>query len=180
MPAKLKVFRTSIGFSDAYVAAPSRKAALAAWGTTKDLFARGAAEEVTDPELMAEALARPGTVVRRSRGSLAAHVKALGPSPARSPQPPRVPAGDEPPKPLARPRPRPSRTRLDKAEAALRAHVEATAAEIEALRDRERKLARDREALTEMREKSAFRLRETVREEELLFRDALARWQPGG
>jgi hypothetical protein len=29
--AKLKVFRTPIGFHDAYVAAPSKKAALAAW-----------------------------------------------------------------------------------------------------------------------------------------------------
>ena len=29
---RLKVFRTSIGFHDAYVAAPSRKAALEAWG----------------------------------------------------------------------------------------------------------------------------------------------------
>jgi hypothetical protein len=30
MPRKLKVFRTPIGFHDAYVAAPSRKAALEA------------------------------------------------------------------------------------------------------------------------------------------------------
>ena len=46
--AKLKVFRTPTGFHDAYVAAPSRKAALAAWGAEADLFARGTAEEVTD------------------------------------------------------------------------------------------------------------------------------------
>ncbi len=32
MARKLKVFRTPAGFHDAYVAAPSRKAALAAWG----------------------------------------------------------------------------------------------------------------------------------------------------
>lgn len=29
---KLKVYRTPIGFHDAYVAAPSQKAALKAWG----------------------------------------------------------------------------------------------------------------------------------------------------
>jgi hypothetical protein len=31
MPRKQKVFRTSTGFHDAYVAAPSRKKALEAW-----------------------------------------------------------------------------------------------------------------------------------------------------
>ena len=30
---KLKVYRTPIGFHDAYVAAPSQKAALDAWGS---------------------------------------------------------------------------------------------------------------------------------------------------
>jgi hypothetical protein len=33
--AKLKVFRTPIGFHDAYVAAPSQKAALEAWEATR-------------------------------------------------------------------------------------------------------------------------------------------------
>ena len=36
--AKLKVFRTAIGFHDAYVASPSRAAALRAWGADTDLF----------------------------------------------------------------------------------------------------------------------------------------------
>ena len=75
---KLKVFRTSIGFDDAYVAAPSRKAALAAWGSGTDLFSAGSAEVVIDPKLTAEALARPGEVIRKARGSEAEHVKALG------------------------------------------------------------------------------------------------------
>ena len=39
--AKLKVFRTPIGFHDAYVAAPSRAAALRAWGADTDLFSTG-------------------------------------------------------------------------------------------------------------------------------------------
>ncbi|WP_235535020.1 hypothetical protein [Sphingomonas sp. Leaf339] len=66
-----------IGFHDAYVAAPSRKAALAAWGADRDLFARGIAEEVKDADLMAEPLASPGAVIRRSRGSAAEQMAAL-------------------------------------------------------------------------------------------------------
>ncbi len=61
---KLKVFRAPIGFHDVYVAAPSRKAALEARGSDHDLFARGMAEEVVDPELIREPLARPGEIIR--------------------------------------------------------------------------------------------------------------------
>lgn len=80
MPRQLKVFRTMAGFHDAYVAAPSRTAALRAWGATTDLFAMDAAEEVTDPRLMKEALKEPGVVVRKSRGSDAEHMAAAGPN----------------------------------------------------------------------------------------------------
>ena len=75
---KLKVFRTPIGFHDAYVAAPSMKAALEAWGSSTNLFSQGAAEVVTDPKLTKAALARPGEVVRVPRGSEGEHFKALG------------------------------------------------------------------------------------------------------
>ena len=74
---KLKVFRTPIGFHDAYVAAPSRKAALEAWGADSNIFAQGIAEEVTDPKLMEEPLADPGTVIRRVRGSADEHFAEL-------------------------------------------------------------------------------------------------------
>jgi hypothetical protein len=53
---KLKVFRTVSGFHDAYVAVPSRAAALRAWGASTDLFGMGAAEEVKDPKFMKAAL----------------------------------------------------------------------------------------------------------------------------
>ncbi|MCP6280780.1 hypothetical protein NL459_29585, partial [Klebsiella pneumoniae] len=69
--AKLKVFRTAIGFHDAYVAVPTKKAALAAWGATKNLFQRGDAEEVTNPKLTAVPLARPGEVIKVIRGTAA-------------------------------------------------------------------------------------------------------------
>ena len=75
---KLKVFRTPIGFHDAYVAAPSMKSALEAWGSSTNLFSQGAAELVTDPKLTKAALARPGEVVRVARGSEGEHFKALG------------------------------------------------------------------------------------------------------
>ena len=76
MPRQLKVYRTPIGFHDAYVAAPSQKAALAAWGSDADLFARGVAEVVTDAALTKEPLAHPGEVVRRLRGSADYHFAA--------------------------------------------------------------------------------------------------------
>ena len=67
---KLKVYRLPIGFHDAYVAAPSQKAAIEAWGSDKDVFQRKQAELVTDPELAKEPLASPGKVVKRLRDCL--------------------------------------------------------------------------------------------------------------
>ncbi|MEO7365144.1 MAG: hypothetical protein ABIW03_02375, partial [Sphingomicrobium sp.] len=106
---------TPVGFHDAYVAAPSRKAALAAWGSGTDLFAAGAAEVVSDPELMKEALARPGEVIRKSRGTGAEHVRALGKVAKNrpSPNPSREREG--------RKKPRPSRAAVEKAEKAVEA-----------------------------------------------------------
>jgi len=75
--AKIKVFRTPIGFHDAYVAAPSQKAALEAWGADANLFARGVAEVVTDPKLTKAPLERPGEIIRVSRGTADEHAAAL-------------------------------------------------------------------------------------------------------
>lgn len=75
---QLKVFRTPIGFHDAYVAAPSQKAALEAWGSDANLFASGAAERVTEAKLMEAALERPGEVIKVLRGTEAEQVAALG------------------------------------------------------------------------------------------------------
>ncbi len=74
---KLKVFVTPIGFHDAYVAAPSQKAALEAWGADSNIFAQGIAEQVTDPKLMEEPLASPGKVIKRVRGSADEHFAEL-------------------------------------------------------------------------------------------------------
>ena len=64
---KLKVFRTTSGIHDHVVAAPSRPAALKAWGARTDLFSMGVASEVSDPKLREKALKRPGEVLRISR-----------------------------------------------------------------------------------------------------------------
>lgn len=112
--ARLKVYRTPIGFHDAYVAAPSQKAALSAWGSAHDLFATGEAELVIDPALMKPPLAKPGEIVRRVRGTAAEHIAALPAEPKASPprqreQQPAAP-GLEPAlkaKPVARAAPKP-------------------------------------------------------------------------
>jgi hypothetical protein len=64
---KLKVFCATSGFHDSIVAAPSRPAALKAWGARTDLFSMGVAKQVTDPKIVKKALARPGEVIRLNR-----------------------------------------------------------------------------------------------------------------
>jgi hypothetical protein len=122
------------GFHDAYVAVPSRAAALRAWGATTDLFAMDAAEEVTDPKLMAAPLARPGEVVKHVRGSHAEHMAAAGPSASR-----KTKTSDTP-----KPKPRPSSADLEKAEKQLEAAEAERAQEIEGL-EREKEALRERE-----------------------------------
>src|SRR3954463_5573960 len=125
MARALKVYRTPIGFHDAYVAAPSQAAALKAWGTDRNLFARDAAEVVTDPALTAAPLASPGTVIKLSRGSAAEQMAAASDAPS---VPRKTRAAAKPRKPLP---PRPSRAALDKAEQALADEEKAQAAEID-------------------------------------------------
>lgn len=112
--AKLKVYCTPIGFHDAYVAAPSQKAALKAWGSEHDLFARGIAEQVTDPALMAEPLAHPGQVIKTLRGTAAEQIAALPPDRPK----PKTRKAEKAKAPPARPKriePPPSREPLDRA-----------------------------------------------------------------
>jgi hypothetical protein len=116
--AKLKVFTTPIGFHDVYVAAPSRAAALRAWGSDRDLFAREMAREVTDPALTRAPLAEPGTVIRRSRGTAAEQFAALSDGETAPANRKRI-ARQPPPEP----QPRPSPHALDEAKAALDAAI---------------------------------------------------------
>lgn len=125
---KLKVFRTPIGFHDAYVAAASQKAALLAWGADADLFARGIAERVDDPKLTKTPLAHPGEVIKVSRGGAADHFKVAEPKrqPTARPtrqaktQPSSAPTKNATAATTARPKStRPNRGALERAEAAL-------------------------------------------------------------
>ncbi|WP_366145176.1 cell envelope biogenesis protein TolA [Bradyrhizobium sp.] len=68
MPRKLKSYVTSLGFFDQAIAAPSMKAALAAWGADGNLFHQGFAKETNDPEVVTT-MAHPGIVLKRPVGS---------------------------------------------------------------------------------------------------------------
>ena len=170
----LKVFRTPIGFHDAYVAAPSQKAALAAWGSSADLFARGVAERVTDEALMREPLASPGTVVRRLREG-DADALAEGDTPKR-----KKPAGrakaKRPAKPRRDPGPRPSRADLASAEEALdqlRSQQEHEEAD---LRDREKAIERERRDLDRSHQRDLAAAEAAVEQARRDHSAALDRW----
>jgi hypothetical protein len=128
-PRKLKVFQTRLGFHDAVIATGSRAAALRGWGIRQDLFAQGLAAEVTDPGIVAAATAHPDKVLRRPAGS----------DQPFSASPPRLSVADLEPEPepqpaegkkktaapalrvVGEPARKPDRTKLNKAEAELKA-----------------------------------------------------------
>jgi hypothetical protein len=147
-PKALKVFRTPIGFHDAYVAAPTKKAALEAWGSHRNLFALGEAEQVTDPKLMRAALATPGVVVKVSRGSTAEQLKALPPNEkprAKMPEPKHEGSAK---KPVAKKAiPQPSRAKLERAEASLAEVAAANTDELAVLEAEIDSLRKRRDAL---------------------------------
>jgi colicin import membrane protein len=66
---KLKTYVTDLGFFQLAVAAPSMKAALAAWGLTQNVFQQGLAKETKDSKIVAAAEAEAGTVLRRPVGT---------------------------------------------------------------------------------------------------------------
>lgn len=182
--AALKVFRTPIGFHDAYVAAPSRKAALQAWGAEKDLFASGGAELVTDPALTAEPLAAPGEVIRRSRGSLADHLDAVGRSkPKSTPKAKSRPRGGPgegqaaPPRRPPAPKPRPARDKLDQAEAEVAAFEARAAAERAELDRREAELLKARKALNARQRREADKLDAQLARVRVRYEREMERWR---
>jgi hypothetical protein len=176
----LKVFRTSIGFQDAYVAATSRKAALEAWGTTKDLFAAGLAELVSDARLTKAPLAQPGAIIRIARGTTAQHLAAAKPVRVPRPEthePEAARADDEPPPPLQKRRPRPRRTKLDRAEAALERKRSDYERALHAIDARMDVLHKEREQLRSRRDAEIARLEDRRTTEDQVYRDALGAWE---
>ena len=63
LPPRIKVFRTTIGFTDWVVATSSRQAALEAWDVSRNLFATGEASVTEDPDAIALALGDIGKAV---------------------------------------------------------------------------------------------------------------------
>ena len=182
------MFRTAIGFHDAYVATPTKKAALAAWGSKKDLFARGAAEQVTDTALSKAPLASPGIVIKRLRGTVAEQLAALPPDPvARSKRPTKEPPpsgtaeGKAAPqrrgKPAPKPKPKPSRAALDAAERARVELADRQQEELTALAEREANLARERRALVTSHSSAIYDLERAEAAERRVFETAIKKWR---
>lgn len=185
MARALKVFRTPIGFHDAYVAAPSRKAALEAWGADKDLFQSGSAELVTDPKLTAAPLAAPGKIVKLSRGTVSEHLQAAGrgrpkarsnkTEPAKETAPDaRAPKRPAPP---PKPKPRPSRDKLTEAEAALAAAEAAAEAEVAEFAKREAQLRKEREAAEARQRRAIEKAEQRLEQARERYEAAMDRWR---
>jgi type IV secretory pathway VirB10-like protein len=146
MPRKLKVFQARLGFYDSVVAAPSRAAALRAWGTHLNLFADGMAQEASDEQAIAAALAQPEVPLRRAVGtsdpfSLEPGLPRLPDGAGAQKRPPKlrlVPTG---------PKAEPDRTALTSAEAALRRVEQENQTEQEALREKRAQLEAEEKAL---------------------------------
>jgi hypothetical protein len=175
---KLKVFRTPIGFHDAYVAAPSQKAALEAWGADANIFAQGIAEQVTDPKLMEEPLANPGKVIKRVRGSTDEHFAALDRT-ARKSKP--KPKSEESPKPKSKgkPRPRPSRDELDAAEQALAKAEKKERKKLAELDEKIRELNRERRDLQRRHEAERDELAGKRDRARAAYDQAMEKWRSG-
>jgi hypothetical protein len=176
--AKLKVFRTPIGFHDAYIAAPSQKAALAAWGADSNLFARGVAEQVTDPGLSKEPLEQPGTVIKRLRGSAAEHIAALPrerTAKAATPKP--SPKSDAKRVRARKPKPPPSRAALDAAEKDLSELTARHKAEKARLAKAEARLAEERRALDHAQAAEAATLEQKIARTRRDHDRAMAKWR---
>ncbi len=132
---KLKVFQAQFGFYDTVVAAPSRAAALRAWGVHQDIFAAGTASETTHDEAVAVAIAHPDFVLKRPVGSTAPYEL----DPTALPDVPdarlkKAGASKSKAKPAARKVPEPDRSGLDEAERKLRALDEERKAQEASLR----------------------------------------------
>ena len=194
MPRKqnLKVFRTPTGVHDAYVAAPSQMAALEAWGSDADLFARGVAERVTDPDLMREPLENPGTVIRRSRGSISEQIAALPKNPPsaakrrqqeaaepalRRTAKPRPAKTQKPTKPKKPPKPKPDAAPLRAAEQALEEAAARHKMERTALGQRQADLDRERRKLEQQQNAEQAKLKREVDKAQSAYDRAMRAWR---
>ena len=176
---KLKVFRTPIGFHDAYVAAPSQKAALEAWGADSNIFAQGIAEQVTDPKLMEDALANPGKVIKKVRGSADEHFAELERTPARK----KAAHADRPspqPSPAKRERgKKPSREELDAAEEALETAEKKQRKALRKIEEKMQALEQERRELQRRNEADRDKLMNKRDRAKAAYDRAMQKWRDG-
>jgi hypothetical protein len=172
---KLKVFRTPIGFHDAYVAAPSQKAALEAWGADSNLFAQGIAEQVTDEKLMAEPLDNPGKVIKRVRGSADEHFAALDRVAEKKAAKKSAKVVEL--KPKTKPKPKPSRDALDAAEEALEKAEKKQRKKLREIDEEARALERKRREMQRKHEAERDKLSEKVEQARSDYERALREWK---
>jgi hypothetical protein len=156
---RLKVFCATSGFHDAIVAAPSRPAALKAWGARTDLFSMGVAKEVTDASIKEKALARPGEVIRLKRGGKGGEATA-----------PRRKAKTTRHKP-------PSRAKLVAAEKRLATLEEKQGKELAALERELAAIAGKRDQLAKRHGKARRAAEEKVAEAKDAYQSALDEWE---
>ena len=154
---RLKVFCTTSGFYDHVIAAPSRPAALKAWGAKTDLFSMGVAKQVTDPKIEKKALERPGEVIRLKRSGEEA------PAPKRKP------------KRKAQP---PSKARLNEAEQKLEELGRKQAKEREPVERELKALQKKLDQLDARHSKARARAERKVEQEREAYEAALEDW-PG-
>jgi flagellar motility protein MotE (MotC chaperone) len=174
---KLKVYSTPIGFHDAFVAAPSQKAALEAWGASTNLFSQGSAHVVTDPKLAKVPLQHPGQVVKVLRGTHAEQLAALSrqtpPKRRAEPEPEIVPrrAKKRPPKP--------SRSALARAEEALEKLRGKQETDLSRLDKEIAALERKRHEIERVHERQRDKARERIDDERARFEAAIDRYERG-
>ena len=169
MPGKLKVFAARLGFFDTAVAAPSQKAALAAWGVHQDLFKDGAAAASDDPAAQA-ALEKPGVVLRRMAGSAGPYEE----TPTLSGEG-LIPVGPQPAGKRAvppKPKPPPDRSALTAAEKALAEAERVRKAALNELDDRRRALEQEAERVAADHARRLERLTFALRKAEADYRRA--------
>ncbi|WP_043604005.1 hypothetical protein [Novosphingobium sp. Rr 2-17] len=179
MAAKLKVFKAPVGFHDAYVAVPSRKAALEAWGAQSNLFASGAAEQVTEPKLMEAPLAQPGKVIKVPRGTVEQHLAALPKDTSRTAKRAR-PTGHDSSKAAKSPqvaKPRPGRAGLDEAEGKLDRQSRTLSDEIASLEAERKRLADQIVDARKAGEKRRDELESQVDQARAKYEKAMALWR---
>jgi len=151
------------------------QAALAAWGSTKDLFGRGIAEQVTDEALMVEPLAAPGTVIKRLRGTEAEQIAAL---PKDKPKRKAAdPKSEAPATKSKKQMPRPSRADLDAAERAIEAAESKHEAALAGIARREKALAEQKRALRAEQDEAMAALERARDEAEAAYGAEMEAWR---